>query len=297
LPKTKKPDVFDNPSADLLIANIPTTNPSHILVLNKYPIIADHFIIVTKAYKPQAHLLERDDLEATYACLKAWQDAGAESNQKRLFAFFNSGAHSGASQPRRHLQFLPVENMRDDQKSNGWDLLMDLILESSKLTVKGMPQTVNLAYNTAEANAGAPSGLLQHPDVPFTHFALPLPAEPTGYQLEAAYNELYQNAQDAVENYVASSSATFALHSTADGSLPISYNLALTTSGMAILPRRNEGGMLRRDDGTDVGFVALNGTTLGGTLMVKHQEEWDVLRKQPGKLDSILEAIGIPKAR
>jgi ATP adenylyltransferase len=69
----------------------------------------------------------------------------------------------------------------------------------------------------------------------------------------------------------------------------------MTTAGMAILPRRSEGAVLRRDDGSEIGFVALNGTTLGGTMMVKHQEEWDVLRKQPEMLDTILEAIGIPR--
>ena len=52
--------------------------------------------------------------------------------------------------------------------------------------------------------------------------------------------------------------------------------------------------MLRRDDGSDIGFVALNGTMLAGTLMVKYQEEWDVLRIEPEKLDTLLEAIGIP---
>lgn len=51
--------------------------------------------------------------------------------------------------------------------------------------------------------------------------------------------------------------------------------------------------MLKRSDGSEIGFVALNGTTLGGTMMVKHREEWDILRSQRGKLDSILHAIGI----
>lgn len=68
----------------------------------------------------------------------------------------------------------------------------------------------------------------------------------------------------------------------------------MTTEGMVIMPRRSEGGTLRRDDGTEVGFIALNGTTLCGTLMVKYQEEWDILRAQPEKLESILAAIGIP---
>lgn len=126
-------DPFDNPSPDLHITDIPRTSPTHLLVLNKFPIIASHFILATKTNKQQTHILEQDDLEATYACLKAWGDGAAQdSKQKRLFAFFNSGEHSGASQPHRHLQFLPVENMRDNKVTNGWELLIDLILEGGK---------------------------------------------------------------------------------------------------------------------------------------------------------------------
>jgi len=75
----------------------------------------------------------------------------------------------------------------------------------------------------------------------------------------------------------------------------MSYNLAMTTAGIVILPRRAEGTMLHRDDGSEIGFVALNGTTLGGTMMVKHQDEWNMLRHESGLLDRILGAIGIPK--
>jgi len=45
---------------------------------------------------------------------------------RKLFAFYNCGDDSGASQPHRHVQFLPVEDMRyglDD--SNSWDLLIE----------------------------------------------------------------------------------------------------------------------------------------------------------------------------
>jgi len=269
-PETKRRDVFENPSADLLIADIPSTNPSHILVLNKYPVIKEHFIIATKTNKQQTHVLEEDDLEATYACLKAWREA--HGPQKRLFAFFNSGEHSGASQPHRHLQFLPVDSMRDGEQSNGWELLIDLIL----------------------ADKPRPSGLLQHSAVPFAHFAFHFPPEPTGPQLHKIYTDLYQLAKTAVDDFISSNPNSFTLHATDEGASPISYNLAMTTTGMAICPRRSEGSMLRRDEGSDIGFVALNGTVLGGTLMVKYQEEWDVLRSQPEKLDSILESIGIP---
>lgn len=73
-------------------------------------------------------------MEATYACLRAW--GGADSKQKRLFAFFNSGDHSGASQPHRHLQFLPVEQMRDSEEASGWELLIDLVLSDKQGTGK-----------------------------------------------------------------------------------------------------------------------------------------------------------------
>jgi ATP adenylyltransferase len=110
--------------------------------------------------------------------------------------------------------------------------------------------------------------LVQHQDVPFIHFARSFGSEPSGSELHRIYNDLYNAAQEAVNKFIAENPGQFALHSIDGGESSISYNLAMTTSGMVILPRRTEGTMLRRDDGTEIGFVALNGTTLGGTMMV-----------------------------
>ncbi|KAF2202900.1 Ap4A phosphorylase-like protein II [Delitschia confertaspora ATCC 74209] len=265
----KKVDPFENPHPDLLIASVPVNNPTHNLVLNKFPVIPEHFILATKAYKPQTHILEQDDLEITYKCLRLWESE-EEGRKGKLFAFFNSGEYSGASQPHRHLQFLPVESMKSGGDCSGWDLLFEL--------------------NSASPPVGYPEG------VPFTHFALVLPSEPTAEDLMRTYQFLYNGAKRAVEKHIRTNPASgFKLYGSEDGSVPISYNLAMTTTTMAICPRRSEGYMLRREDGSEIGFVALNGTTLGGTLMVKNEEEWDVLRTQPKKLDTLLQAIGIPK--
>ena len=121
LPKERF-DPFEDPPADLVIAEIPRLHPSHLLVLNKYPVIPNHFILATKTYKDQRQLLEEEDLTATAACLRAWED-GFDGGQK-LFAFFNSGKHSGASQPHRHIQFLPVEDMTG-KGGEGWRLLLE----------------------------------------------------------------------------------------------------------------------------------------------------------------------------
>lgn len=142
---------------------------------------------------------------------------------------------------------------------------------------------------------GASPQALLDAGIPFALFGRKFDGEPTGPQLLSIYNELYGLAKDAVDNFITKNPGTFALHATGDGDSPISYNMAMTTEGMVVLPRRSEGTMLKRPDSSEIGFVALNGTTLGGTMMVKHQEEWDVLRSQRGELDSILKAIGIPK--
>jgi ATP adenylyltransferase len=69
----------------------------------------------------------------------------------------------------------------------------------------------------------------------------------------------------------------------------------MTTSAMAIVPRRNEGAPIKNGQGVEVGNVALNGTLLAGTLMVKLEDEWNALRNDESQLDNILTTIGIPR--
>ena len=120
-------DPFSQPPEALLIANIGSP-PSHILVLNKFAIVPEHFILATKDFKEQTHLLEEDDLGVAIACLQAWKMHG-----KGLFAFFNSGEHSGASQPHRHLQFLPVDAMMEGITGGEWRLLTDRLASTPRL--------------------------------------------------------------------------------------------------------------------------------------------------------------------
>ena len=73
----------------------------------------------------------------------------------------------------------------------------------------------------------------------------------------------------------------------------------MTTSAMAICPRRSNAATLdvAKDDseGTGcIGPVELNGTILAGTLMVKTEEDWNELRRDEGKLSHLLKMVGIP---
>lgn len=272
---TTKPkfDPFQDPSPELLIAQIPRENPTHVLVLNKFPVIPNHFILATKEWKLQTDVLEKEDLDATYSCIKAWGEENKTNGTgpKRLFAFFNSGNESGASQPHRHLQFLPVEAMSQGDLGR-WQPLID--------TVSSQPTSSGSRY-------------LRWAQVPFAHFALPLPPNPSADTLHSIYISLYRAAFAAAQENPGSPPPT------TSGPAAISYNLAMTDSVMMICPRRSESARIPVDSAastgiSEAGVVALNGTILAGTLMVKAEAEWDELRHHPESLKEVLAAIGYP---
>lgn len=137
--------------------------------------------------------------------------------------------------------------------------------------------------------------------IPFTYISAPIPRKVTPKQLHDTYMALYKLACYAVEKYAAQNPGEGMeldreLEKT--GGAPISYNLAFTDKMMVILPRRT-GGMavptgLETPQPQETGLIELNGTVLGGTLLVKDKLEWDALRDNEGGLTSLLERIGIP---
>ena len=252
----------------MVIADVPSSNPSHFLLLNKFPIIPNHFMLVTKENKPQNQKLEQCDIEATYACIQSWRECGTEGVERQLFGFFNSGEHSGASQTHRHVQFLPVESIQvestnTDKPNKIWTLLMTRLSEGRD-------------------------------SVPFTYYWSPLPKGPSATALYQIYTNLYNAAQAAVIEYIKRHPGEREVQDSQHDSSGFSYNLGVTASEMFICPRRREGATLKNDEGVEVGFTSLNGTLLAGSMMVKHQQEWECVKSRPGILDEILEAIGIP---
>lgn len=266
-PRGPKFDPFADPPSELLIANIPRQRASHLLVLNKYPVIHNHFIIATKSNKPQTDLLEEDDLGMTHSCLRAWRDQRTGPRPSRLFAFFNSGQHSGASQVHRHLQFLPVEDMSDPD-SEEWDLLID------RMNVR--------------VHADLP--LYHDPHFPILHFSTPLESGLSAKMLHSKYLLLLKAALSAVRFPGKPFDENLAVEK--DGQTLLSYNLAMTSDRMAICPRRSEAA--RVPGAGSESSVALNGTILAGTLMVKDEAEWDVLRRDHSLLEDILTSVGYP---
>jgi ATP adenylyltransferase len=79
---------------ELFVAEVAQT---HVVLLNKYPVITHHLLIVTREFEDQENLLTRRDFVALAACMA----------QIDGVAFYNGGAAAGASQPHKHLQIAP----------------------------------------------------------------------------------------------------------------------------------------------------------------------------------------------
>ncbi len=83
------------PPYDLHVTDL---SDSHVCLLNKYPVVSHHVLVVTRRFEPQERPLGLEDCRALALGLQAFDALG----------FYNAGPEAGASQPHKHLQLLPV---------------------------------------------------------------------------------------------------------------------------------------------------------------------------------------------
>ncbi len=80
---------------NMFVADVSDT---HVCLLNKFNVMEHHLLIVTRDFEHQESLLTVRDFEAMWMCLREFEG----------LAFYNSGTVSGASQPHKHLQQVPL---------------------------------------------------------------------------------------------------------------------------------------------------------------------------------------------
>jgi ATP adenylyltransferase len=84
---------FADPDPALVVGDVSDT---HLCLLNRFPVLDDHLLLVTRRYADQEAPLDAGDFEALFACL----DRGTGG----ALGFYNAGPVAGASQPHKHLQ-------------------------------------------------------------------------------------------------------------------------------------------------------------------------------------------------
>jgi ATP adenylyltransferase len=86
---------FLDPDPALLVGDL---TPTHRVLLNKFNALDGHLLIVTRVFESQEAPLNPQDFEAAFAVL----------SETDGLVFYNAGRPAGASQPHKHLQFIPV---------------------------------------------------------------------------------------------------------------------------------------------------------------------------------------------
>lgn len=123
---------------DLYVGPVSQT---HVALLNKFCVISNHTLLVTREYAGQTELLDASDFHALARALASVDG----------LVFYNGGEQAGASQPHKHLQLVPLP------------------LAPDQLQVPLVPWLT-------ECKAG-PDGVTHNPALPFPHAVTDMPGD------------------------------------------------------------------------------------------------------------------------
>jgi sulfate adenylyltransferase (ADP) / ATP adenylyltransferase len=222
---------------DLFVADISKT---HVCLLNKYNVVDQHILIVTRSFEEQTSLLTLQDFVALWACLAEYDG----------LAFYNGGEAAGASQRHKHLQLVPY------------------------LVAPDVPSIPIETYLTARiAEVPDFNQILTLPELPFVHAATAI--DPAWLQspgmAAAATLERYYELLTAVRIQIhemtpdrANSPSTPAI----DYLQAEPYNLLVTRRWMLLIPRSQ----------ASFQGIPVNSLGFAGALLVRNPEQLATLK-------------------
>ncbi|KAJ3791134.1 ATP adenylyltransferase-domain-containing protein [Lentinula aff. detonsa] len=220
----------------------------YVVLMNKYSVVPRHFLLITKEYQSQTSPLMPDDLLQAYALLVAGKKAG-----KHMFAFYNCGDLSGASQPHKHLQFIEVED-------------------------EGPPIEV-LARSISLPSPGKPFSIER---LPWANHVFRFPSNLRSSPLDQREHIL----ADAFISLLDLGISTVRHDPSYPAGLP-SYNVILTLEHMHLIPRRFENHTLE-STGDD---LSVNSMGFAGMLLVKSERELEAVKTEG--LGKILRSVAL----
>eukprot|EP00899_Mesostigma_viride_P013857 jgi/Mesvir1/22472/Mv20135-RA.1 len=236
--------------------------PNHVLLLNKFNVVAHHLLVITRDFQKQTDPVRAADFGAVWQVLSSMPGEGG-------LAFYNSGRHSGRSQPHKHVQIVPLPFMDWEQPGVAPLPLPFQHLITAAAKAAGVQQQVGRAGEEA-----SPSRAFQVNAFPFVH-ALGLVGElhgdDAGQQLEALYQSLM----------IACVGDSWSPSPCPNEDDAPSYNMVLTREWMMVVLRSQE-----KD-----GPAGVNALGYAGTFLVREAQELAYIRER-GPM-AILGACGV----
>ncbi|KAG0042297.1 bifunctional AP-4-A phosphorylase/ADP sulfurylase [Gryganskiella cystojenkinii] len=229
------------------------TNASeeHKILLNKFCVVPRHFLVITKEFHPQTEPLSPQDM------LAVWNSLNAVKDSRNALAFYNCGSNSGASQPHKHMQVIPLEH-------------------PSPISV--LVKEVSMRRPGKKENR--PGDIIS---VPFNciNFVYLLPdPEKSDKDEEDILIEAYISLMDAMMTSLREYAEQDGLSdeqkelSTASMS-SLAYNWILTREFMMIVPRKQPS-----SDPVDGHFLEVNSLGFAGMVLAKTPEELAMVQKK-----------------
>lgn len=219
-----------------------------IVLLNKFSVVPRHFLLVTKEFQSQVSPLMPAELVQTYRLLSAALKLG-----QKFFAFYNCGGYSGASQPHKHIQFIPL----DSQDGPPID----------RLARRAHVETPEKAFSLHK--------------VSYTNHSFRFPSCFDTFPSD----RLEMVISDAFLQLLDMTISTIRLYPDSPVGSP-SYNVIITLEHMHIIPRRQDGYVL---EGTGE-MLSVNALGFAGMLLVKSKEEFEAVKRE--SISKILQSVG-----
>ncbi|THU95382.1 HIT-like protein [Dendrothele bispora CBS 962.96] len=249
----KSIDPFSPPyNPNIFVGYLPSQDQgdeAYAILMNKYSVVPYHFLMITKEFQPQTSPLMPDDLLNSYKLLSA-----ARKANKNVFAFYNCGDLSGASQPHKHIQFIQIEDEHGPP--------IEKIARTVNLETPDRPFTVNrLSY----ANH-------------IFRFPLTFPSLPESEQ-EAVLAQAFLSLLDL--------SISTIRHDPDYPAGKPSYNVVLTLQHLHLIPRRQEFHKLESSGD----LLPVNSLGYAGMLLVKSEAELEAVKSEG--ISKILKSVGL----
>ncbi|CAE7183721.1 unnamed protein product [Rhizoctonia solani] len=295
--KVDKPDPFAPPYVlDLYIGDLKDEleGDEYAILLNKFSVVPGHFLMVTKGFQPQNSPLTPPELTQAYLLIRA-----SQKSKSPIFAFYNCGADSGASQSHKHIQFLPTTTEETDEDEDEDDL---------RPPVEAYVQGLKIGDDTKLFSLPLPyAHFVQRLHLPKTTVsgAKPLSEEALeelSGKLTGAFLNLLDQALQSIRLYHSSQSTTTGPTEAIQAAVP-SYNIILTSEHMHLIPRLREetleelhpeAAKTPETDGAAYNPQKLSVNSLGfaGMLMAKSDAEAEAI-KAKGVIE-LLSQVGVP---
>ncbi|KAI0930179.1 hypothetical protein AcW1_008934 [Taiwanofungus camphoratus] len=220
----------------------------YVILFNKYSVVPHHILLVTKDYQSQTSPLLPVDLVQVYTLLVAAQKVG-----RKFFAFYNCGDLSGASQPHKHIQLIPVD---DDGPP------VERLARAANLEVNDRPFALS--------------------SLPYANHVRRLPRSLT----PATRDELERSLADAFLSLLDLTISTVRHDPDYPSGSP-SYNFLLTLEHMHVIPRKKENYVLSETGDP----LSVNALGFAGMLLVKSEKELEAVRVEG--IGKILRGVGL----